>query len=111
MAQWIGQFSGLTHKTKVHDLEESLRLAVAAYATARETERASRAHGVHQLAERLLAARLKALRAQLSALQEPGAKQSIEPEFTRLKRKEQELATQDVADILREFHFNESKVT
>lgn len=108
MAQWIGQYSGLTHETKVQDLETSLRKTVAACATAPEAERESRGKAVEHLAGRLLAARLKAIRARLSALREPGQKRASEDQLKQLQTCEQELLAQGVAGILKEFHFHEA---
>ena len=69
MAQWSGQFTGNTHLSKVHDRESQLRRAVEAYRKCEaEPNRDARAQTVLRLAERLLAARVKAKRAQITAL-------------------------------------------
>lgn len=102
MAQWTGQYSGLTHETKVQDIEALLRQAVAAFDATPEPARESKAKAVHHLSDRLLAARLKALRARLSALHEPGPKQAA---ASQLQTREQELRAQGVTGIFKEFHF------
>jgi len=107
MAQWTGQFTGLTHETKVQGIEASLRQAVAAFDCAAEAERESKAKAVHHLSDRLRAARLKALRARLSALREPGLKRANDSQVRQLKAREQELHAQGVAGILLEFGFHE----
>ena len=107
MAQWNGQFSGLTHETKVQDIEASLRQAVTAFDAAPDAERESKAKAVHHLSGRLLAGRLKALRARLSALREPGLKRASDSQVKQLQTREQELHAQGVAGILKEFGFHE----
>lgn len=110
MAQWNGQYSGLTHETKVQDIEESLRLAVAAFDVASDSQRPAKAKAIHHLAERLLAARSKALRARLPALREPGAKRTTSDQAAQLQARDHELHAQGVAGILREFHFHDPTV-
>ena len=102
MAQWLGMYSGLTHATKVQDIEVSLRKAVTAFAAASELERAEKAKGVRKLSEQLLAARLKALHARLSALTEPGSNVPV----TGLRQQERELHKHGVDGILKEFRFD-----
>ena len=110
MAQWKGQFSGLTHETKVQDLEATLRQAVTAFDAAPDAERETKAKAVRHLADRLLTARLKALRARLSALREPGQKRASDSQVKQLQTREQEFHAQGVAGILKEFHFYGSTV-
>jgi len=105
MAQWQYGYGGLTHETKVQDIEASLRQAIAAFDTAAGAERDSKAKAVRHLAERLLRARSKALGARLSTLLEPGHKSS--DQVRRLQMREQELHAQGVTGILREFAFRE----
>lgn len=107
MAQWNGQFSGLTHETKVQDIEASLRQAVVAYRGASVAERDSKAKAVRHLSKRLLAARLKALRARLSGLREPGKRRVREVQLMQLQTREHELLAEGVAGILKEFSFYE----
>jgi gamma-glutamyl phosphate reductase len=104
MAQWMGQFSGFTHETKVQDLEESLRQAVKAFASASELDRERKAKAVRHLSERLLTSRLKVLRARVSALTEPGKQTAFGKQATRLQLREQELRAQGIVGILKEFH-------
>src|SRR6185503_15786378 len=65
MAQWLGQFTGATHSTRVEDAERTLRNAVKAFLSSPlETERQK---AVHRLAERVLRARLQFLKAALAS--------------------------------------------
>ncbi|MBN9693945.1 MAG: hypothetical protein J0M24_27190 [Verrucomicrobia bacterium] len=101
MAQWTGQFSGLTHNTKVRDTEASLRRAVAAAAQASPEVRYRKVRPMHALAERLLAVRLKAVRARIAALTEPGKRRS--DEVGGLEEKERQILAGGIEAILREF--------
>ena len=81
MAQWLGQFSGHTHATKLEDAETALRHAVAVFRAAGPDDHGRKSKAVRNLAERLLAARLKLLKARLAAL-EPvaeGREQNADP--------------------------------
>ena len=103
MAQWTGQFSGFTHETKVQDIEHSLRQAISTYKVLPGPKRGGKLKAIRQLAERLLAVRLKALRARISALTEPGSKSLDDTKAAHLRTREQELRAQSVDDVLREF--------
>jgi hypothetical protein len=66
MAQWIGQYTGNSHATKVQDFEETLRHSITVYReTASYEERFSKRKAIKKLAEKLLNARLKFLKAKL----------------------------------------------
>ncbi len=108
MAQWKGQFSGLTHETKVEDVELSLRQAVTAFDAALGAERESKARTVRRLAGRLLNVRLKAVRAKLSEISEPGRNAADGRQIAHMQAQEQQLGTEGVAAILREFNFHET---
>ena len=102
MAQWMGQFSGINHQTKVQDIEESLRQAGESIKALPEDERTSKLKAIHHLAERLLTTRLKLLRARISALTEP----SLRPrnnDVSHLRMREQELQAEGANGILKEF--------
>jgi len=107
MAQWMRQFTGATHDTKVQDVEESLQLAVEALADADGEERADKLKAVEQLAGRLLKARLKAVRAKISALSEPGMESKAAKQLPGLETRRQQLLGQGVEGILREFNVPE----
>lgn len=66
MAQWNGQYTGNSHLTKVEDLEATLRHAVTIFREASSSaESDTKGKAVRKLAEKLLSARLKFLRAKL----------------------------------------------
>ena len=106
MAQWAYGYSGHTHDTKVLDVEESLQQAITAYSAAAEAERDRKSKAVHHLAERLLAARLKALRARIARFREPDYKGDTN--IRKLERHAEELQSEGVTGILREFGFHET---
>lgn len=103
MAQWTGQFGGLTHETKVQDVENSLRPAIKSFETTSEAERLEKLKTVRHLSEWLLVVRLKALRARISALTEPGSKRLDDKQIAHLQKREQELQAQGADEILRGF--------
>jgi hypothetical protein len=104
MAQWMGQFSGRTHETKVQDIEETLRKAIKAFDVVPDAEREPKLKAIRHLAERLLVARSKMLRGRMSKL---GLLNNREQE-SQLRLREQNLHSQGVTGILREFGFNEN---
>jgi hypothetical protein len=104
MAQWIGQFTGLTHDSKVADIEASLHVAVASFVKAEPSDKNRKAGAVRNLAKRLLTARLKQLRARISKLSEPGHRNSPEA-VSELRLRLQQLEEQGPNGILKEFHF------
>ena len=62
MAQWLGQFTGLTHQTKLKGAEASLRAAVKSFRAANPKELRAMAKAVRRLAARVLNLRLKVLK-------------------------------------------------
>jgi hypothetical protein len=111
MAQWAKMFSGYTHETKVQDAEHSLRKAIEAFVTVPEAERVGKLKALRHLSERLLAARLKALRARTSALIGPGSKTRLDDSHAlHLQKREQELQAQNADEILKEFGFYDKPV-
>lgn len=105
MAQWMGQFSGHTHGTKVGDIEESLRKALMAMGATPGVDRDRKAGAVRHLAERLLAARLKLLRARIASAAELKYKEgrASSEQVPQLKSRARELEAQGVDGILKEF--------
>jgi hypothetical protein len=105
MAQWMGQFSGHTHGTKVDDIEESLRKAVAAMGASRGVDRDRKVDAVRHLAERLLRARVKLLRARIASAAELKYKngRASSGKVPHLRSRARELETQGVDGILKEF--------
>jgi hypothetical protein len=66
---------------------------------------------VQRLAERLLTARSKALRARISALTEPGRKNFDERQASHLRARELELKKQGIREILKEFGLHAEAAT
>jgi hypothetical protein len=100
VAQWRGQFSGLTHATKVEDAEDTLRTAVAAFRAAGPVSAPAKAKAVRRLAARLLTVRRKALKARRAAdtpVNGPSAR------FERLRQQEAEMYAAGVDAVLIEF--------
>lgn len=72
MAQWMGQYSGKTHGSRVRDLEDQLQHAVDVLRDVRtEAKRAQQQKKLTRMAERLLSARIRARKA--NALTNPDA--------------------------------------
>ncbi len=98
MAQWLGQYTGLTHATRVLDAEQALRHAIEVLRVKSAIdERTRQKKIVRKLAKRVLSARTRLVRANLAAMGKhaEGA--------DKLRRKESELAQLGEAGILAEF--------
>jgi hypothetical protein len=105
VAQWAGGYSGNTHATRVADAESALKQAILAL-------RASEDGGVNQqkrekvarMADRLLSARVRMLKARLAALRDASAQDQTPPaQLTDLETRLAMLQEQGAAGILTEF--------
>ena len=78
MAQWLGQYTGNTHATRVADVEEALRHAVAAFAnTTAPADRRKLSRSILALAKRVLSARVRYLKARLAAAEGAGMEEAV----------------------------------
>lgn len=102
MAQWLGQFTGHTHATKVADREKILCEAISRCLAA-NTDVDAPPH-LPSLAQRVIDARLKFMRAQLSELREPRSGAMPLQQIERMEHRIRELESGGVPAILREFH-------
>ena len=93
MAQWMGQFTGNTHESKIKDIEETLLTAIEALKLADEKLFKQKQKSVTHLCERLLSARLKALSARISKL----------PKSQNLIKREKEMREKGINGIFVEF--------
>lgn len=111
MAQWMRQFSGNTHATKVQDLEIVLRKAVAALGAASPgKERETKAKSVRKVAERLLSARSKMLKARLDAARTGQESESEEGSgISSLRQRIVRLSEEGLDGILVEFGAEDSR--
>jgi hypothetical protein len=111
MAQWIGYNSGLTHQSKVKDLEVSLRKAIAAIHSVNETERVAKWKAAEHLAERLHASRVKLLRVRISELREEimGRKNPNDKSIARLENEIVRLQENGIEAILKEFGADQAR--
>jgi hypothetical protein len=100
VAQWVGQFTGLSHTSKVADAEATLRTAVAALQAAAPAEAAGKAKAVVRLAARVLDLRVKLLRARRNAY---GPVDSASDWAERLLEPERSVLAAGVGGILAEF--------
>ena len=108
MAQWSGQFTGLTHQSKVLDREEQLRHAIDAYrAKQTDDERESQAKIVLRLADNLLSARIRAMKARLNAYGPLSRDSSI---VTSMETKILNVENGGIRNILDEFNAAEIPV-
>jgi len=79
MAQWARQYTGRTHESKVRDLEEALMTSIRALRAADEEHFSEKEKSVVQLCERLLSARIKAIK--------PGSQSYPKRDLSRMIRK------------------------
>lgn len=101
MAQWAHQFSGLTHETKVQDCEMIIQRAVEKWK--QDGRRTAAPHHFITLAERLIAARRKAMRARLAKLREPLTIELSQHEIENAEARLAALEDRGVSAIFREF--------
>ena len=99
MAQWLGQFTGNTHLTKVEDREQQLRHVVDVLGTKQlPADRQTYMKTVVRFAEQLHLARLRALKAQIA---------SLDPRNTKgrdvAQQKLDQLAADGFTEILQKF--------
>jgi hypothetical protein len=93
VAQWNGQFTGNTHATKVKDCEGALRHAVdVLLACETETELAQKRKAVINLAEKLLIARIKLLKAKINDSEPVTEENQTAPRKQQLESLRQELS-------------------
>lgn len=103
MAQWMGQFTGNTHATKVRDLEGTLRKAIASLKSMNSND-PRKCKAIVKLAERLLRARTKMLVAHGGdRVSGPSGDTQKAAGVKSLERRQGELADGGVGAILREF--------
>lgn len=114
MAQWLYQFGGQTHATKVEDAEDSLRHAIEVLGSANSSNaREEKAKAVGRLAKRFMAARLKFLKARIAAAQEVqmGGKDARRAkEIASLKQRELLTREGGFEAILKEFGAQDSSI-
>lgn len=114
MAQWLGQFSGRTHETRVQDAEDALTHAVQAFRDASAPhERGRTAKNVRHLAMRLLQARIRLFKARLSRASEPrmtGQPSAWSDGVDHLREQENATRSGGVQAILVEFGAEEAAV-
>ena len=99
MAQWSGQFTGNTHLSKVKDREQQLRHSIEVYS---QNEAEVQAQVVARLAKQLLAARIRAAKARIAALdpRDDNARVQAESKIDKLQNG-------GVSSILKEFNASE----
>lgn len=109
MAQWNGQFSGNSHKTKVLDLEHMLTHSVDVFKSCSEETKSAKGKAVRKLAAKLLNGRLKMVKANLSETIPVEAKnwEKRRIQFDHLIAQEQKLESEGIAGILIEFDVEE----
>jgi hypothetical protein len=106
VAQWSRGFSGNTHVTRVEEAEAALRNAVTVLKAAGASARPKTAKTVRKLAEKVLSARVRMLKARLVALKEVGATKTMPASAEDLPSLRQRLANtrdQGIGAILIEF--------
>lgn len=105
MAQWGGGYSGNTHATRVADAERALRQAITALRASHDVAPAGQGREkVAKMADRLLAARIRMLKARLVALRDASAQDQMSPaQLTGLETRLEALQEQGVGGILTEF--------
>jgi hypothetical protein len=106
MAQWAGGYSGNTHATRVDDAEAALKQAITTIRDRSADEPMAQDFAkVTRMAERLLSARVRMLKARLTALQDASAQEgaSAGAQLSDLRDRLTTVQAQGVAGILAGF--------
>lgn len=107
MAQWVGQYTGNTHTTKVRDLEETLENSIAKFRELKtDEEKLVKQKAIIKIAEKVLNARLKFLKAKIYDA-EPVVEGKQSKLVSNLKEQETILLEKGVNGILIEFDAND----
>ena len=109
MAQWMGQFSGHTHATRVADAEALLRHGVEVFLASARDPAACRK--VRKLAERAVRARIQSLKARIDAVttaSRPTEREERAGELARLQAEEADLRAGGADMLLLEFGVGEA---
>jgi hypothetical protein len=108
LAQWAGGYSGNTHATRVEEAEAALRRAAAALKSGVSSDQPPKAAAkARKLAERVLSARVRMLKARLSAMQDASARDAApagSEELSALRTRLARVQEQGLPGILAEFH-------
>jgi len=113
MAQWAGMSTGRTQDGRVVETENSLRFAVAALRNGDSAQRAAKAKSVKALAEAVLLARVRRLKAVLNQSSEQrmtGHEKLSQADVAAQRRNLEELRQSGVEAVLREFGVSGSDV-
>jgi len=103
MAQWMGQFSGRTHESKIKDIEETLLTAIESLKSADETNIDTKRKTVIKLCERLMSARHKALKARISKISETLSLKGDSKNIQNLIEREKKSKENGIAGIFAEY--------
>lgn len=106
MAQWAGMSTGRTHDGRVVDAENSLRHAISALRSADLAHRPAKAKSVQSLAEAVLSARVRRLKAVLNKSSEQrmtGQEKHTQAEVSAQRRNLEQLQKVGVQAVLEEF--------
>jgi hypothetical protein len=106
MAQWAGMSTGRTHDGRVVEAENSLRHAIAAFRSADSAHRPAKAKSVKLLAEAVLSARTRRLKAVLNKSSEQrmtGHEKHTPAEISAQRRNLEQLQQSGVEAVLKEF--------
>jgi hypothetical protein len=106
MAQWAGRSTGRTQDGRVVEAENSLRLAISALRSTDEGHRPAKAKNVRALAEAVLSARVRRLKAVLNKSSEQrmtGHEKHTPAEVSAQRRNLEELLRSGVESVFEEF--------
>jgi len=107
MAQWMGQFTGRTHESKVKELERTLEKAIEALKEASSDNFNAKRKSVLKVSARLLAARHKAIKARISKISETRSLENDSSKTRNLIQREKEINTNGVEMILKEYEIQD----
>ena len=106
MAQWNGQYSGKTHRTKALRIEETFVRSFASLESISDDERDKKIHSLVNILNKLLAARIKMTKAEIEELTEARPPEEYSKRALKATDELENLEEEGIMSIIHEFNID-----